>query len=161
RSVVEALTDTWLRSATEELERPATSNIAAHTAYLKGRFFWNRQTEDSLRLAIGEFERAIREDAGYARAHIGISDCYRLLEFWGALAPEAAIPKAKQAVAKALTLDSSLPEARAAHAVLEAVYEWNWASAEREFRRVFEALPNYPIAHQAFGAMCLVPQGRF
>src|SRR5262249_29964742 len=138
RSVVEALTDTLLKSATDELGGPSTSNITALTAYLKGRFFWNRQTEDSLRLAIGEFERAIREDPACARAHIGISDCYRLLEFWGALPPEAAIPKAKEAVANALALDHSLPEAHAAHAVLEAVYEWNWASAEQEFRRVFE-----------------------
>ena len=161
RSVVEALTERLLASTTEMLGHPSTSNIAAHTAYLKGRFFWNRQTEDSLRLAIGEFERAISEDPGHTRAHVGISDCYRLLEFWGALAPEVAIPKAKQAVANALVLDSSLPEAHAAHAVLEAVYAWNWASAEQEFRRVFEALPNYPIAHQAYGAMCLVPQGRF
>jgi len=161
RAVVEALAERLLPSATGELGRSSTSNIAAHTAYLKGRFFWNRQTEDSLRLAIGEFERAITEDPGFARAHVGIADCYRLLEFWGALTPEAAIPKAKQAVAKALALDSSLPEARAAHAVLEAVYEWNWASAEQEFRRVFEALPNYPVAHQAYGVMCLVPQRRF
>jgi serine/threonine-protein kinase len=160
RSVLEALTETLLKSATEELGKASTSNIAAHTAYLKGRFFWNRQTEESLRLAIGEFERALIEDPAFARAYVGISDCYRLLEFWGALAPEVAIPKAKQAVANALALDSSLPEAHAAHAVLEAVYEWNWASAEQEFRRVFEALPNYPIAHQAYGVMCLVPQRR-
>ena len=160
RSVVEALSETLLRSARKELEHLSTSNISAHTAYLKGRFFWNRQTEDSLRLAIAEFERAISEDPTFARAYIGISDCYRLLEFWGALAPEVAIPKAKQAVANALALDSSLPEACAAHAVLEAVYEWNWASAEQEFRRVFEALPNYPVAHQAYGVMCLVPQRR-
>ena len=161
RSVVEALTKTLLEPATEELGPPSTSNITAHTAYLKGRFLWNRQTEDSLRLAIGEFERAISEDPGFARAHVGIADCYRLLEFWGALAPETAIPKAKQAVANALALDSSLPEARAGHAVLEAVYEWSWVSAEQEFRTVFEALPNYPVAHQAYGVMCLVPQGRF
>jgi TolB-like protein/Tfp pilus assembly protein PilF len=161
RSIVEALTERLLPSATEMLGHPSTSDIAAHTAYLKGRFFWNRQTQDSLKLAICEFERAISEDPGCARAHVGISDSYRLLEFWGALAPEAAIPKARQAVANALALDSSLPEARAAHAVLEAVYAWNWASAEREFRQVFEELPNYPIAHQAYAVMCLVPQRRF
>src|SRR5215469_6727086 len=161
RAVVEALTERLLPSVTGELGRSSTSNIAAHTAYLKGRFFWNRQTADSLRLAIDEFERAIVEDPGFARAHVGISDCYRLLEFWGALAPEEAIPKARQAVTNALALDSSLPEARAGHAVLAAVYEWSWVSAEEEFRTVFEALPNYPVAHQAYGAMCLVPQGRF
>src|SRR5215470_8710202 len=72
RAVVEALTERLLPSVTGELGRSSTSNIAAHTAYLKGRFFWNRQTADSLRLAIGEFERAIVEDPGFARAHVGI-----------------------------------------------------------------------------------------
>src|SRR5262249_13437377 len=76
-AVAEALTERLLPSVTGELGRSSTSNIAAHTAYLKGRFFWNRQTADSLRLAIGEFERAIVEDPGFARAHVGISDCYR------------------------------------------------------------------------------------
>jgi TolB-like protein/tetratricopeptide (TPR) repeat protein len=161
RSVVAALTEALLESPGEAIAHPSTSSVAAHTAYLKGRFFWNRQTADSLERAIGEFEQAIREDPGFARAHIGISDCYRLLEFWGVLAPELAIPKAKQAVANALVLDSSLAEAHAADAVLEAVYKWNWASAEQRFRRVFHQLPNYPGAHQAYGAMCLVPQGRF
>src|SRR5262249_41384985 len=93
--------------------------------------------------------------------HVGLSDCYRLLEFWGVMAPEAALPKARQAVADALHVDSSLPEAQAAHAVLDAVYSWNWASAAEIFRRVFDALPNYAIAHQAYAVMCLVPQSRF
>jgi TolB-like protein/Flp pilus assembly protein TadD len=161
RSIVGALTDTLLKPTTEGLAPPSTRNVAAHTAYLKGRFFWNRQTEDSLQRAIEAFEQAITEDAGFARAYIGVADCYRLLEFWGVLAPAVAIPKAKQAVAHALQVDSVLPEAHAALATLDAVYEWKWASAERQFRRVFDMLPNDAVTHQAYAAMCLVPQGRF
>ena len=161
RSIVGALTDTLLKSTPKELSVSSTENVSAHTAYLKGRFFWNRQTEGSLKLAIGEFEKAISLDPRYARAHVGLSDCYRLLEFWGAMAPEAAIPKARQAADEALKVQESLPEAQAALAVLGAVYDWSWASAEQRFRRVFDALPNYAVAHQAYGVMCLVPQGRF
>jgi adenylate cyclase len=161
RSIVGTLTGTLLKSTPKELAASSTANVSAHTAYLKGRFFWNRQTEASLNLAIGEFEKAINLDPGYARAHVGLSDCYRLLEFWGAMPPETAIPKARQAVADALKVDGSLPEAQAAHAVLDAVYDWSWASAEERFRRVFDALPSYAVAHQAYAAMCLVPQGRF
>jgi adenylate cyclase len=161
RSIVSALTDTLFQQAPGDLARSSTANLSAHTAYLKGRFFWNRQTESSLQLAIKEFERAIHEDPLYARAHVGLSDCYRLLEFWGTMAPETAIPKARQAVVDALKVEGSLPEAQAADAVLDAVYSWSWASAQERFRRVFDALPSYAVAHQAYAAMCLVPQGRF
>src|SRR5215831_7733071 len=159
--IVAALTDTLLKRTPVELAGSSTLNLTAHTAYLKGRFFWNRQTEASLLAAIKEFERAIREDPGYARAHVGLADCYRLLEFWGAMPPETAVPKARQAVADALKGENALPEARAARAVLDAVYTWSWASAEEEFRRVFDALPGYAVAHQAYAVMCLVPQSRF
>jgi TolB-like protein/Flp pilus assembly protein TadD len=161
RSIVGTLTDTLLKSTPKELAASSTANVSAHTAYLKGRFFWNRQTEASLNLAIGEFEKAVNLDPGYARAHVGLSDCYRLLEFWGATAPEVAIPKARQAAEDALKVQGSLPEAQAALAVLDAVYNWSWASAEDRFRRVFDALPSYAVAHQAYAAMCLVPQARF
>ena len=161
RSIVAALTDTLLKRMPDQLAGSSTASLSAHTAYLKGRFFWNRQAESSLQLAIKEFEKAIREDPHYARAHVGLSDCYRLLEFWGLLRPETAIPKAMQAVADALKVESSLPEAQAAQATLDAVYGWSWASAEEQFRRVFGALPNYAIGHQAYAVMCLVPQSRF
>jgi len=160
-SIVAALTSTLLKQTPRELAGSSTANVSAHTAYLKGRFFWNRQTESSLLLAIREFETAIREDPRYARAHVGLSDCYRLLEFWGLLPPETAIPKARQAVADALKVESSLLEAQAAHATLDAVYGWSWASAEEQFRRVLDALPSYAIAHQAYAVMCLVPKSRF
>jgi tetratricopeptide (TPR) repeat protein len=111
-------------------------------------------------MALREFEQAITEDPGFARAYVGVSDCYRLLEFWGVLSPNEARPKAKEAAEKALELDGSLPEAQAALGVLVAVYDWNWAAAETRFHQVFDALPGYPIAHQAYGMMCLAPQGR-
>jgi serine/threonine-protein kinase len=159
-SVVSALSAGFLSLPKKKVEKAPTGSVQAYEAYLRGRYFWNRQSEESLRMALREFEQAITEDAGFARAHVGVSDCYRLLEFWGVLSPKEAYPKAKEAAEKALELDGSLPEAQAALAVLMAVYDWNWAAAERQFHQVFEALPSYPIAHQAYGMMCLAPQGR-
>jgi serine/threonine-protein kinase len=159
-SVVNALSAGFLSLPKEKVAKATTASVQAYEAYLRGRYFWNRQSEESLRMALREFEQAITEDAGFARAHVGVSDCYRLLEFWGLLSPKEAYPKAKEAAEKALELNHSLPEARAALAVLWAVYDWNWAAAEREFHQVFDALPGYPIAHQAYGMMCLAPQGR-
>ena len=159
-SVVSALSAGFLSSSKEKVAKAPTGSVEAYEAYLRWRYFWNRQSEESLRMAIREFENAITEDRRFARAHVGVSDCYRLLEFWGALSPKEAYPKAKEAATKALELDGSLPEARAALAVLMAVYDWNWAAAERQFHEVFDTLPGYPIAHQAYGMMCLAPQGR-
>ena len=160
-SVVSALSAGFLSLSKEKAAKAPTGSVEAYDAYLRGRYFWNRQSEESLRMALREFDQAIAEDPGFARAHVGVSDCYRLLEFWGLLSPKEAYPKAKEATEKALELDGSLPEARAALAVLMAVYDWNWAAAERQFHEVFDALPGYPIAHQAYGMMCLAPQGRF
>jgi serine/threonine-protein kinase len=159
-SVVSALSAGFLSLPKEKVEKAPTGSVQAYEAYLRGRYFWNRQSEESLRMALREFEQAIIEDPGFARAHVGVSDSYRLLEFWGVLSPKEAYPKAKEAAERALELDGSLPEAQAALAVLRAVYDWNWAAAERQFHQVFEALPSYPIAHQAYGMMCLAPQGR-
>jgi len=159
--VVSALSAGFLSLSKEKVAKAPTGSVEAYEAYLRGRYFWNRQSEESLRMALREFEQAIAEDSGFARAHVGVSDCYRLLEFWGLLSPKEAYPKAKGAAESALELDGSLPEARAALAVLMAVYDWNWAAAERQFHQVFDALPGYPIAHQAYGMMCLAPQGRF
>ena len=159
-SVVSALSAGFLSLSKEKVAKAPTGSVEAYEAYLRGRHLWNRQSEESLRMAIREFEQAITEDPRFARAHVGVSDCYRLLEFWGALSPKEAYPKAKEAAAKALELDGSLPEARGALAVLMAVYDWDWAAAERQFHQVFDALPGYPIAHQAYGMMCLAPQGR-
>jgi TolB-like protein len=159
-SVVTALSAGFLALPKKKVEKAATGSVQSYEAYLRGRYFWNRQSGESLRMALREFEQAITEDPGFARAHVGVSDCYRLLEFWGVLSPKEAYPKAKAAAEKALELDGSLPEAQAALAVLMAVYDWNWAVAERQFHQVFEALPSYPIAHQAYGMMCLAPQGR-
>jgi L-aspartate-alpha-decarboxylase len=138
-SVVSALSTGFLSLSKEKVAKAPTGSVEAYEAYLRGRYFWNRQSEESLRMALREFEQAIAEDPGFARAHVGVSDCYRLLEFWGLLSLKDAYAKAKGAAERALELDGSLPEARAALGVLMAVYDWNWAAAERQFHQVFDA----------------------
>ena len=54
------------------LSRKGTRNEAAYEAYLKGRYFWNRRTEEGFAKAVGYFEQAIREDENYALAHAGL-----------------------------------------------------------------------------------------
>ncbi|MCI0606669.1 hypothetical protein L0156_27100, partial [bacterium] len=149
RSVVLALMKGFLQTTGDHQLSPSTASMPAYDAYLKGRFHWNRQSEDGLKMALSEFNRAIASDPGFARAYVGLSDCYRLLEFWGDLSPQEAYPKAKSAALTALNLDSSLAEARASLAALKAIYEWDWAASEEEFLHVLRIIPNYPIGHQA------------
>jgi TolB-like protein/DNA-binding winged helix-turn-helix (wHTH) protein/Tfp pilus assembly protein PilF len=124
-------------------------NPEAYESYLKGRYFWNKRTADSLRAALAYFKQAIEEDPNYAQAYSGLADTYALLGDWeyGVLAPNEAYPKAKAAAIKALELDNTLSEAHTSLAFSSDVFDWDWESAEREFRRAIELNPGYATAH--------------
>ena len=131
------------------LEKEKAVNPEAHEAYLKGRYFWNKRTDDGLRKAIDYFNQAIEKDATYAQAYTGLADSYALLGDWeyGGMAPKEAFPKAKAAATKALELDDSLSEAHTSLAFCLDLYDWNWDSAEVEFKRAIELNPGYATAH--------------
>src|SRR5215467_1365555 len=82
-------------------------NPEAYVSYLKGRYFWNKRTGDSLKAALAYFNQAIEEDPKYARAYSGLADTYALLGDWqyAVMTPKEALPKAKAAAIKALELD--------------------------------------------------------
>jgi len=124
-------------------------NPEAYESYLKGRYFWNKRTADGLKVALAYFNQAIEEDPKYAQAYSGLADTYALLGDWGyaVLAPRQAYPKAKAAANKALELDNTLGEAHTSLAFVFDVYDWDWESAEREFRRAIELNPGYATAH--------------
>jgi TolB-like protein/DNA-binding winged helix-turn-helix (wHTH) protein/Tfp pilus assembly protein PilF len=124
-------------------------NPQAYESYLKGRYFWNKRTADGLKVALAYFNQAIEEDPKYAQAYSGLADTYALLGDWGyaVLAPSEAFPKAKAAAIKALELDNTLGEAHTSLAFAFDVYDWDWESAEKEFRRAIELNPGYATAH--------------
>jgi TolB-like protein/DNA-binding winged helix-turn-helix (wHTH) protein/Flp pilus assembly protein TadD len=124
-------------------------NPEAHEAYLKGRYFWNKRTDDALRKAIGYFDKAIEKDPTYAQAYTGLADSYALLGDWeyGGMAPKEAFPKAEAAATKALQLDDTLGEAHTSLAFCLDLYDWSWESAEVEFKRAIELNPGYATAH--------------
>ena len=124
-------------------------NPEAYEAYLKGRYFWNKRTADGLKKAIDYFNQAIEKDPNYAQAYTGLADSYALLGDWeyGILAPKEAFPRAKAAATKALALDNTLGEAHTSLAFSLDLFDWDWASAEREFRRAIELNPGYATAH--------------
>jgi len=139
----------------------STKNLSAFNHFLVGRSFWNRQTEAALRAAIGHFEKAVAEDPAYGRAYFGISDSLRKLEFWGLMRTADALPKAKEAARKALSVEPTLIEANLPLAAIRAVNEWEWAEAEAMLRGILATCPDSAHAHQVYAMMCLLPLGRF
>jgi tetratricopeptide (TPR) repeat protein len=127
-------------------------NPAAHDAYLRGGFFWNKRTRQGLEKAVDYFKQAIADDAGYAPAYSGLADSYALLGDWefGVLASQEAFPKAEAASKEALKLDDNLGEAHASLGLCLS-FDWNWAGAERELMRAIELSPSYASAHQWHG----------
>ena len=124
-------------------------NPEAYISYLKGRYFWNKRTADSLKIALAYFNQAIEEDPKYAQAYSGLADTYALLGDWqyAVMTPKEALPKAKAAATKALELDSSLGEAHNSLAFCLDGFDWDFESAGKEFQRAIELNPGYATAH--------------
>ena len=124
-------------------------NPEAYESYLKGRYFWNKRTANSLKAALAYFDQAIEEDPKYAEAYSGLADTYALLGDWqyAVMTPKEALPKAKAAAIKALQLDNALGEAHNSLAFCLDGFDWDFDSAGKEFRRAIELNPGYATAH--------------
>ena len=134
----------------------------AYVSYLKGRYFWNKRTGESLTKAIEYFNEAIAKDPTYAQAYAGLADSYDLLgnSDFAVLSPQEAYPKAKAAAIRALELDNSLGEAHTSLALSLETFEWQWDAAEHEYRKALALNPGYATAHQWY-AIQLSLLGRF
>ncbi len=136
-------------------------NPEAHDAYLKGRYFFNRPSDENLSKAIKQFEEAVRLDSSFAPAYSGLSDAYLWAAFnEGVITATEGKSKAKAAAEKALALNPASAEAHTSLANYKSWYEHDWAGAEKEFRRAIELNPNLAFAHDQFG-LTLACQGRF
>ena len=143
------------------LTAAASVNPAAHDAYLKGRYFFNRPSDENLRKAIGQYEEAVKLSPDFSLAFSGLSDAYLWAGYnEGFLTATAARPKAKAAAEKAVALDDRSAEAHTSLAVFKLFYEFDWAGCEREFRHAMALNPNYSFAHDQF-VLALAFQGRF
>jgi tetratricopeptide (TPR) repeat protein len=159
RRIVEALHSTLTGSELEQLERQPAVDLEAYDLYMQGRFLWNLRTNQDLRRAITLFEQAIERDSLYAAAYAGLADAYTTLYSWNTAPWEGTIPRAEQALERALELDPLLGEARVTLAnVLET--RRDWVRAENEFVRALELAPGYATAHHWY-ALMLAKLGRF
>jgi TolB-like protein/Tfp pilus assembly protein PilF len=134
-------------------------NSDAYEAYLKGRYYWSKRTEEGLKRAIGFYELAIHKDASYAPAYGGLAESYASMGIFQQLPPAEAMPKAKAAAVRALEIDNQVAEAHMALASVLFWYDWDPQGAEREFKHALEVNQNYATAHQRYSAY-LVLMGR-
>ena len=144
-----------LRLSGEEKKRLVkryTENTEAYHLYLKGRYYTNKRTEEWIKKGIDYFQRAIDTDPNYALAYAGLADAYAFLaSSTGGNRPRDTYPKAKAAALKALSIDDALAEAHTSLGFFYLMYDWNFAEAERAFKRAIKLNPGYANAHDGYG----------
>ncbi|HEV8486543.1 MAG TPA: winged helix-turn-helix domain-containing protein [Blastocatellia bacterium] len=151
QKVAEALASRLTGEEKQQITKHHTENTEAYQLYIKGRYFWNKRTEEGLKKALEYFNQAIETDPNYALAYVGVADSYTMLADYDWITPPEAALKAKGATTHALEIDDSLAEAHASLADIRRFFEWDWAGAEREYSRAIELNPNLPTAHQWYG----------
>jgi serine/threonine-protein kinase len=120
----------------------------AYQAYLRGRYYWNKRTEEDIRKAIGYFQQAINKNPNYALAYAGLADSYLVLSLYSSASWQDTYRQAKAAATKALEIDDNLAEAHAALASTRAGEQWDLAGALTELARAIQLNPNYATGHQ-------------
>ena len=144
----------------KRLAKRPTANPEAYKLYLKGRFFWNKRSEESLRKGIELFRQAIEADPAYALAYAGLAESYMPLGRWEYVPPVEAYPTGKAWAMKALELDDQLAEALTPLAIVLFMYERDREAALKTVQRAIALNPNYPRARQVYGEM-LIGLGEF
>ncbi|MEP6902544.1 MAG: protein kinase [Actinomycetota bacterium] len=143
----------------QQLKKRGTNNPQAHEAYLRGRYFWNKFTGETLPKAFESFNKAIALDPNYALPYVGLADYYIWLCIFGFIPSPEAFPKAIEAAQKALEIDDQLGDAYASLGFATLLYDWDWQRAESLFKRAIELSPNYPFAHEWYSNL-LIATGR-
>ena len=140
---------------------PGIGDLEAYRAYLQGRHFASRRTEADLRRAIASFESALAREPGFALAAAGLADAWFMLGVYGALPPDEAMPRAKQAASRAMASGLESAEALAVLGSVRAVYDWDWTGAEADLRRALALSPANPAVLHRYAVNGLLPRGRF
>ena len=145
----------------QKLAKAYTTNPEAYQLYLKGIYHRSKRSPDDLKKGLEYFQQAIDRDPNYAPAYVGVAGSYLLFANFALIPTREGYPRAKAAAQKALEIDATLAEAHAALADVAANYDFDWATAEREYKRAIELNPNNAGAHGGYGMHYLVPMRRF
>jgi tetratricopeptide (TPR) repeat protein len=147
--IAEKLRSKLSASEKQQVTKQGTQNPEAYELYLKGLYYWNRQTFVDFTTAISYFNQAIAKDPGYALAYSGLADVYGTWSAYGGT-PSEVYPKSNAAARKALALDATLAGPHRLLGSNEMEYEWDFAGGEAEFKRALELDPNDADAHGGY-----------
>jgi serine/threonine-protein kinase len=159
RDISETLRTKLTGEEQQRLAKRETVSSEAYQLYLKGRYHWNKREEKEYAKALEYFQQAIDKDPTYALAYVGLAETYLIGGSFN-LSRWEKVSKAKAAAQKALEIDPTLGEAYTTLANTKHHYDWNFAEAEKEYKRAIELSPNYPTAHHWY-AESLTSLGRF
>jgi len=133
-----------------------TVDPEAHSLYLQGLYFFNRRTEGDIARAMACYEQAAARDPGFSLPHAGLAFAMSALGQWALRPPNEVYPRIKAEAQKALELDAGLPEPYVSLGYLAATYDWDWAAADRHFRRALSLNPRCSLAHRLFAVyLCI------
>ena len=155
RTIVNTLRSTFLADIADPTPQRYTDNVQAYSLYLKGRYCWNKRSQEGVREAIAYFEQAIDHDPGYTLAYSGLSDAYALQVDYRGVPVTEGYELARRYALKALELDDDLPEAHTSLAWVQFAYDWDWEGAERSYRRALELSPGYATGHHWYSFVLL------
>jgi TolB-like protein/DNA-binding winged helix-turn-helix (wHTH) protein/Tfp pilus assembly protein PilF len=160
RAIADKIQLTLSQQVEARLARAHRVNTHAHEAYLRGLQAWDLRTKEGTERSIAEFNAAIVLDQDYGLAYAGLAQVYSLATLFGTMKPSEAMPRARDAAMRALTIDDSLAGAHTTLAFVKAHYDYDWPSAEREYLRALELNPSDANAHFFYSNSYLSPQGR-
>ncbi len=150
------------RNSSARAARKTTSSSVPHVVdpeakqfYLKGVYYFNKRTPETLNQAVDYFTQALVRDPQYAEAYVGLADCYNLLREYSVMPPSEAYPRAMAAAKRAIALDDSLSGAHSSMAFVDFYWSWDVASAQHEFERAIELDPKSVIAHHWYATFLL------
>ena len=145
----------------QKLAKKYTDNNEAYQLFLRGQFHYAKRTKDELLQSIEFYQQAIKLDPNFALAYVGVARSFNVMPSFAYMSPKEAMPQAKAAAERAVQIDPNLAEAHGALANVLALFDRNWAEAEREFKRAIELDPNVAEIHNRYGRSYLLPLGRF
>jgi TolB-like protein/Tfp pilus assembly protein PilF len=128
--------------------------------YLKGRYYWNRRSEEGIAKAIRYFHRVTEEHPNYALGYAGLADSYIIgATNFGTVPSNEAASRAKKAALKALQIDATLTEAQVSLATISFNYDRDWPTAASGLESAIEHNPSYATAYQRY-SLYLIAMGR-
>lgn len=151
--VVATIFGSSARPRRETAPRPHPRNEAAYRAYVRGRYFWNKRSSESLDRAVQCFREALGIDPDYAEAHAGLADCHAVYPIYSDTPAAEALPQAQADAMRALELAPGIAEPHASLAYTRFLYDWDWSGSEAGFRRAIDLDPHYATAHHWFATL--------